>query len=101
MADLVIISGQTVGYTDRSGTLTSGGSAQNVCGANHGRRGFWIQNQSAGDLWISTLGTAAATQPSLKLIAGAYWEAPATGVPRDAVSIFGATTGQAFAAREW
>lgn len=95
--------GATVGgsavLADKSGTVTLGATAQVLMAANASRRGFWIQNQSSGDLWISSLGTAAATQPSLWLPAGAFYEPSA--VPLTAISIYGATTGQAFAAREW
>lgn len=94
-----LINGATL--TDKSGTITSGGAAQTLMASNASRRGFMIQNQSTGDLWISSLGTAAATQPSLWLPAGTYYEPPSGGVPTAAISIFGATTGQAFAAREW
>ena len=87
--------------TDRSGTVASGGTAQILAVINVGRIGFWVQNQSTGDLWISSVGTAAATQPSMWLPAGSYYEYPSTGIPTTAISIFGATTGQAFAAREW
>ncbi len=88
--------------TNRSGTITSGGAAQVLMARNDDRRGFAVQNLSSGDLWIREDGTsAAATQPSLKLIAGAYYETPPRSVTTDEVSIFGATTGQAFYAREW
>lgn len=90
-----------VTYTNRSSTVTSGGAAQVLMAANTARKGFLLQNLSTGDLWISSLGTAAASQPSLLIPAGAYYEAPASGVPTQAISIFGATTGQAFSAREW
>lgn len=69
--------------------------------ANQARSGFWVQNSSAGDLWISDVGTAGATQPSFQLVAGALYESPMTGCPTGAISIFGATTGQAFSSREW
>jgi hypothetical protein len=95
------IQGSGVTYTNRSGTITAGATAQTLMAANADRRGLWIQNLSSGDLWISSLGTAAATQPSMKLTAGSLYEAPAHGVPVAAISIFGATTGQAFSAREW
>ncbi|WFU37331.1 hypothetical protein QA640_22835 [Bradyrhizobium sp. CB82] len=94
-----LINGTTL--TDKSGTITAGGSAQTLMALNASRRGFYVQNQSTGDLWISSLGTAAATQPSLWLPPGAFYEPEAGGVPTAAISIFGATTGQAFAAREW
>ena len=86
--------------TNRSGTITSGGAAQVLMAANTGRLGFWVQNLSVGDLWISTVGDAAATQPSMQLPAGSFYE-PSTGVFGGAISIYGATTGQAFSAREW
>ncbi len=101
-AESVAIGGfQKATFTDKSGTITSGGAAQTIAAANTARRGFWIQNQSTGDLWLSTIGTAAATQPSLRLPAGSYYEFPVNGVSTGAISLFGATTGQAFAAREW
>ena len=93
-------SGQAA-ITDRSGTITAGGSAQVLAAANTARSGFAIQNISVNDLWISPVGTAAATQPSIWLPAGSYYEFPQGGVPGTAISIFGATTGQAFSAREW
>lgn len=87
--------------TNRSGTVTAGGTAQQLAGANAARMGFSIQNLSTGDLWVNTLGTAAAAQPSIKLAAGVYFETPAGYGAVGAISIFGATTGQAFSAREW
>jgi hypothetical protein len=37
----------------------------------------------------------------MKVAAGALYENPPNGVPTGAISIYGATTAQAFAAREW
>lgn len=89
-------------HTDRSGTVTSGGVAQTLMAANSQRHGCTIQNQSTGDLWIRADGTAAAaTQPSVRLPAGAEYQCNPTGVQTTAHSIFGATTGQAFMAQEW
>lgn len=86
-------------WVNKSGTITTGGAAQTVAVANDNRQGFWIQNVSSSDLWISELGTAAASQPSIKIPAGAMYEFP---VPvATAISIYGVTTGQAFSAREW
>lgn len=92
---------QADAVTNRSGTITAGGVAQVAISALAIRKGFSIQNNSAGDLWFSDVGTAAAVQPSIKLAPGAYYETPLNGVPRGDISIFGATTGQAFSAREW
>lgn len=92
---------QGVKGTDISGTITLGGTAQTIAAANGGRLGFWIQNNSSGDLWINTLATAVASQPSLKIAAGALYESPVGLAPVGAISIIGATTGQAFSAREF
>lgn len=94
-------SGNPGQITDRSGTITLGATAQELMAANSQRRGYWVQNLSAGDLYISSIGTAVATQPSLRIPSGALYEAPSSNVPTDAVSIYGATTSQAFSAREW
>lgn len=90
-----------VAPTDKSGTITLGGTAQTAIAANASRRGYWIQNVSSGDLWVSSLATAIVGQPSMKIPAGALYEAPLGGCPTGAISIIGATTAQAFAAREW
>jgi len=86
---------------DQSGTVTSGATAQVLMPANKGRGGYWIQNLSVGDLYISDVGTAAATQPSMRIAAGVLYESSITGCPTNAISIFGATTGQVFSVREW
>ena len=90
----------TVTITDRSGTITAGGTAQTIAAANASRRGFEIQNQSTTDLYMSTLATAVLTQPSLRIPPGALYEMPSTSIRTGAVSVIGATTGQAFYARE-
>lgn len=102
---LPVSAAAAVTYTDISGAITTGGAAQTAAAANANRRGLIIQNVSSGALYISTTGTASASvsasSGSIRLDAGAYWEAPAHGVPAGAVSIYGATTGQAWAGREW
>jgi len=99
--NVVSDSGGDYSLTDRSGTITSGGTAQSLAAANSSRHGFWIQNNSTGDIWISPNTTAVASEPSLWLPSGAYYEFPSNGVPSTAISIYGATTGQTFTAREW
>lgn len=88
-------------YVNRSGTITAGGTAQVAMALNASRRGFSIQNNSTGDLWFDTLATAVQSQPSICLSAGSLYETPYGGCPTGAVSIIGATTAQAFSAREW
>jgi len=90
-----------VTYLDRSGSIAVAGQAQPVAAANVARRGFFLQNLSAGDLWLNATGAASAGAPSLKVAAGQLYESPAHGVPATAISVLGAAAGQAFAAREW
>lgn len=84
----------------RSGTITTGGASQSLAASNTSRKGFDIQNQSSGPLYVNELGTATLNQNSLKIDAGQFWEWPGK-VPTSALTIIGATTGQAFFAREW
>jgi hypothetical protein len=86
---------------DCSGTITSAGEAQEMMAARADRSGFWVQNLGEADLWINELGAATQGQPSIKIAAGALYEAPAHGVSVGPVSIIGGTAGQAFSAREW
>lgn len=98
----VPIAGNRAPSTERSGTVTSGGTRQAVCGANANRTGFMFQNLSTGDLWLRfNSASAAASQPSLRVVAGAFYEMQASGIQPGAIDVFGATTGQAFSAWEW
>jgi hypothetical protein len=87
--------------TDLSGTITSGGTAQVLAEANSDREGWFLQNHSVESLWVSDVGTAAASQPSIEIKAGVAYETPYGGSSGAELSIFGATTGSAFTAREW
>jgi hypothetical protein len=84
--------------TDRSGTITTGGVAQVLAAANASRVYLFVQNTSAGTLYLSFTGTASAS--TLQLAPGASYENPAHFCPTGAVSIYGATTAQAFVAME-
>jgi hypothetical protein len=87
--------------TDGSGTITLGGTAQTLFAANPNRKGFSLDNVSSGDLWFSELDTATTSQPSYKVPSGALYESITGACPTGAISIIGATTSQAFSAREW
>lgn len=96
-----LVAGATATRTNQSGTIATGGTAQTAIASNAARKGFEIQNQSVGNLYFSTLAAAVPSQPSILLVPGAFYETPLGGAGTGAVSIVGATTGQAFAAREW
>lgn len=95
------VAGNPWRISDRSGQITTGGTAQVLLAANSQRRGFWVQNLSDADLWINDLGVASAARPGIRLVAGALYEAPASSCPTAEISIFGANTAQSFSAREW
>lgn len=90
--------------TSISGTITAGGAAQALATANELRKGYSVMNLSSGKLFVNDVGgTAVSTETgaSITIIPGALYESPDTQRPTQAISILGATTGQAFAAREW
>lgn len=85
---------------ESSGTITTGGAAQNVLPNTASRGGFWIQNTSSGNLRVSRESTASATV-GLLLAPGALYESPAGMPVSGAISVWGATTGQTFSAGAW
>jgi hypothetical protein len=88
--------------SDGSGTLATGGSAQTLFGGIVPSNGFLVQNNSSAALWLSDAGTASAGGASIQIAAnGGIFATPSGYKPAGAVSIFGATTGQAFAGRRW
>jgi hypothetical protein len=86
--------------TDRSGTITTGGTAQVLAASNTTRKYLFIQNNSIAPLWYNFTTTAAQSQPSVQLAAGASMYFGGPYITTEAVSIIGATTGQAFTAKE-
>ena len=85
---------------DRSGTITLGGTAQSLAPANASRKYFLFQNISAGNLYINFTTTAVALQPSITVAAGGSFVMESSFVSGEAISVIGATTGQAFTAKE-
>ena len=88
--------------SDGSGTVVTGGSAQTLFGGIVPVNGFVVQNNSSAALWISDVGVASAGGASIQLAAnGGLFATPSGYKPAGAVSLYGATTGQGFAARRW
>jgi hypothetical protein len=88
--------------SDGSGTVAAGGSAQTLFGGIVPTNGYLVQNNSSGPLWISDVGGASAGGASIQLAAnGGIFATPSGYQPAGAISLYGATTGQAFAARRW
>jgi hypothetical protein len=88
--------------SDGSGAVATGGSAQTLFGGLVPVNGFVVQNNSSAALWISDVGVASAGGASIQLAAnGGLFATPSGYKPTGAISLFGATTGQGFAARQW
>jgi hypothetical protein len=94
--------------TDRSGTITTGGSHQTLAAENLNRNYLLVVNVSNTTLWVNFGVNATGASPSIPLQAassdgaadGGVLVFEGTFVPTDSVSIYGATTGKAFVAKE-
>ncbi len=87
--------------TDRSGTITAGGTAQTLAAANAARRYLLVENlDPAEDLWINFTTTAAAAHPSLLIPPRGGFVMDAGFVSTELVSVIAATTSHAFTAKE-
>lgn len=84
--------------TNRSGSITVGGTAQQLAAANAARVSLRGQNIGTSDLWLNEIGGTAAIDGvgSYKVSAGGTFSVNTNR----AVSIVGATTGQKFTATE-
>lgn len=80
--------------TDRGGTITTGGVAQNAMAANASRKQWCIQNSpnSVENLNVSAAGTASATA-GVMLPPGAQACNQSGNIEQTAISVFAATTG--------
>ena len=88
--------------SDGSGTVAAGGSAQMLFGGIVPANGFLVQNNSSAALWICDVGTASGGGASIQIAAnGGLVQTQSGYKPAGAVSLFGATTGQVFAAWRW
>lgn len=92
----------TGGLTDRSGTITAGGTSQQVAAANADRRYLLLQNPSnaAGSLWVNFGVAAVQSQPSVELAPGSTLIFEGSFAPNAAIHVIGLTTGMAFTAKE-
>ena len=86
---------------DRSGIVTTGGTAQTLMNARPDRLGFVIQNTSTSDLWICETTSASAGGSSFRLAPYDLYTSSLVQNAATTWSVFGVTTSQSFAAREW
>jgi hypothetical protein len=88
--------------SDGSGAVATGGSAQTLFGGAVPANGFLVQNNSSAALWVCDTGIASNGGASIQIAAsGGIFITPSGYKPAGAVSLYGGTTGQVFAARRW
>lgn len=89
--------------TDKSGTITTGGTAQDVFAAAAAIHGFYFQNLSTSAMYIRDDGTTASAGAGSILVPanGGYYESPPLSTPTSKLSVFCATTSAAFTSKVW
>jgi len=87
--------------TDGSGSITTGGTSQQIFSANTSRRWLLVQNISNAVLYVNFGAAAVVDSNSIKLNANASYESPAGFVTTATVTVIGATTGQKFVAKQY
>lgn len=89
--------------TDKSGTITAGGTAQNAFAAAAALHGFYFQNLSTVAMYIRDDGTSASAGSGSILVPanGGYYESPPLSTPTSALSVFCATTSSAYTCKVW
>jgi hypothetical protein len=99
---LPVINTAGAAASDGSGSVAAGGSPQTLFGGAVPLNGFLVQNNSAAALWVCDAGVASEGGASIQIAAnGGLFSTPPGYKPAGAVSLYGATTGQIFAARRW
>jgi hypothetical protein len=87
--------------SDGSGAVVTGGAAQTLFGGVAPMNGWLVANNSSAAVYVSDVGTATPGGASIPVAPGAVFATPSGYKPAGAVSLYGATTGQAYAARRW
>jgi hypothetical protein len=86
---------------DKSGTITTGDTAQTLAVVNADRRYLFIQNvDTSEDLWINFTTAAVKDEPSIKIEAGGSFTMEGSFVSTELVSVIAATTGHKWTAKE-
>lgn len=100
-APLPVVNAAGNAAIDGSGTVVTGGTAQTLFAGVVPATGYLVANNSSATLYVSDVGTASAGGASIPIAAGALFMTSSGYKPAGAVSLYGSTTGQAFAARRW
>jgi hypothetical protein len=86
---------------DGSGTIACGCSAQLLFAGIVPKGGYLVCNNSPHPLYVSDVGPATAGGTAIHIAPHTTFVTPPGYAPDRAVSLYGPTTGQSFAARRW
>jgi hypothetical protein len=100
-APLPVINTAGSAAVDGSGTLSVGGTAQTLFGGIAPGDGWLVANNSSATIYVSDVGAATSGGASIPIAPGGVFATPSGYKPAGPVSVYGAATGQAFAARRW
>jgi hypothetical protein len=89
----------TKSLTDRSGSITLGGTAQQIAAANASRTYFFFENTSDEEMRLRWDGGTASSTRGMRVPPYGNRET-GTVAPSHAVSVYAATTGKTFEANE-
>ena len=84
--------------TISNGTVTTGGTFQQIAAASTSRKSFEYQNNNASDACYIYFGTtgSATTAKSIKVVAGGYYLRSSGSIPSDAIQTTCASTNDTF-----
>jgi hypothetical protein len=86
---------------DGGGSIAVGGQAQYLFSSLVPVNGYLVQNNSAANITVSDTAISTGSGINITLAPGIMWVTPPGYKPPGPVSIYGASSGQAFAARKW
>jgi hypothetical protein len=85
---------------DHSGSITTGGTAQTLSAAKS-RKYFFFQNLSVSNMYLNFTSAASASTGSILIVPGGSYVQEGSFVSSELISVFGATTGQQFTAKDF
>lgn len=100
-APLPVINTAGSAAVDGSGTVSAGGTAQSLFGGIVPGNGWLVANNSSAPVYACDVGAATPGGASIPIAPGAVFVTPPGYKPAGVVSLYGGTSGQAFAARRW
>ena len=100
-APMPVINAAAAAAIDGSGSIVTGGMPQTLFAGVVPVNGYLIANNSTASLYVCDVGTANAGGASVPIAPGAVFTTPSGYRPAGVVSLYGSTSGQAFAARRW